>query len=44
VGSQQLKTDKIIFDGMIPKIDNAFLALEKGVELVEIGQTKFSIF
>lgn len=41
---EQLKTDKIIFEGMIPKIDNAFLALEKGVELVEIGGTKFSIF
>lgn len=41
---QQLKMDKIIFDGMIPKIDNAFAALEKGVGLVEIGQTKFSIF
>lgn len=39
---EQLKTDKIIFDGMIPKIDNAFLALEKGVDLVEIGGTKFS--
>lgn len=41
---EQLKADKIIFDGMIPKIDNAFLALEKGVDLVEIGRTKFSIF
>jgi hypothetical protein len=29
---------------MIPKIDNAFFALEKGVNLVEIGRTKFSIF
>lgn len=38
---EQLKADKIIFDGMIPKIDNAFLALEKGVDLVEIGGTKF---
>jgi acetylglutamate kinase len=38
---KQLKADKIIFDGMIPKIDNAFLALEKGVNLVEIGGTKF---
>jgi hypothetical protein len=26
---------------MIPKIDNAFLALENGVDLVEIGGTKF---
>lgn len=38
---QQLKAKKIIFDGMIPKIDNAFAALEKGVHLVQIGQTKF---
>ena len=38
---QQLKSDKIIFDGMIPKIDNAFDALERGVQLVKIGQTKF---
>jgi acetylglutamate kinase len=38
---EQLKIDKIIFDGMIPKIDNAFLALENGVGLVEIGGTKF---
>ncbi len=37
----QLKKDKIIFDGMIPKIDNAFDALENGVSLVEIGGTKF---
>jgi acetylglutamate kinase len=41
---EQLKADKIIFDGMIPKIDNAFLALEKGVDLVEIGKTKFLIY
>ena len=40
---EQLKVDKIIFDGMIPKIDNAFEALEKGVDLVEIGGTKFRI-
>jgi acetylglutamate kinase len=26
---------------MIPKIDNAFDALERGVQLVKIGQTKF---
>ena len=38
---QQLKSDKIIFDGMIPKRDNAFDALERGVQLVKIGQTKF---
>lgn len=40
---QQLKKDKIIFDGMIPKIDNAFSALEKGVKLVKIGRTKFML-
>jgi acetylglutamate kinase len=40
---EQLKADKIIFEGMIPKIDNAFLALEKGVDLVRIGRTKFLI-
>lgn len=44
VDYEQLKADKIIFDGMIPKIDNAFLALESGVDVVEIGQTKFRIF
>jgi acetylglutamate kinase len=38
---EQLKTDNIIFDGMIPKIDNAFLALENGVGLVAIGGTQF---
>lgn len=33
----QLKEDKIIFEGMIPKIDNAFVALKGGVKSVIIG-------
>ena len=33
---QLLKDDKIITDGMIPKIDNAFDALQKGVSNVFI--------
>lgn len=34
---QQLKTQKIITAGMIPKLDNAFAALQKGVRQVAIG-------
>lgn len=34
---QQLKAEKKIFDGMIPKLDNAFLALQLGVKKVIIG-------
>jgi acetylglutamate kinase len=34
---QQLKSDKIIADGMLPKMDNCFYALEKGVKKVIIG-------
>lgn len=33
----QLKKDKIIFEGMLPKLDNAFKALENGVSSVSIG-------
>ena len=33
----QLKKDKAIFAGMIPKLDNAFAALQAGVEKVIIG-------
>jgi acetylglutamate kinase len=33
----QLKKDKAIFAGMIPKLDNAFAALQSGVEKVIIG-------
>jgi acetylglutamate kinase len=34
---QQLKADKIIADGMLPKLHNSFRALEKGVSSVHIG-------
>jgi len=33
---QQLKDEKVIFEGMIPKLDNAFDALIKGVGVVKI--------
>lgn len=33
----QYQTDGIITDGMLPKLDNAFEALEKGVKEVRIG-------
>ena len=36
----QLKQDKVIFEGMIPKIDNAFLALHGGVQSVMIGKAE----
>lgn len=36
----QLKKDKVIFEGMIPKIDNAFLALQGGVQSVIIGKAE----
>ena len=32
--------EKIIFAGMIPKLENAFAALEKGVEKVIIGKAE----
>lgn len=34
---QQLKTQGVIFAGMIPKLDNAFKALAKGVDRIVIG-------
>lgn len=34
---QRLKLDKVIFEGMIPKLDNAFEAISKGVKNVYIG-------
>lgn len=34
---EQLKKEQKIFAGMIPKLDNAFTALEKGVQKVIIG-------
>ncbi len=33
---KRLKDEKIIFEGMIPKLDNAFEALEKGVRKIKI--------
>ena len=36
----ELKADKKIFAGMIPKIDNAFAALESGVRKVIIGKAE----
>ena len=33
---KRIKDEKIIFEGMIPKLDNAFEALEKGVQNVKI--------
>ena len=35
-----LKEKKVIFEGMIPKIDNAFSALENGVQSVIIGKAE----
>ena len=37
---QQLKAEKKIFAGMIPKLDNAFRALEQGVGKVIIGRAE----
>jgi len=37
---QQLKADKKIFAGMIPKLDNAFTALNNGVKKVIIGKAE----
>jgi acetylglutamate kinase len=37
---EQLKTEEKIFAGMIPKLDNAFAALEGGVKQVIIGQAE----
>lgn len=36
----KLKEDKIIFEGMVPKIDNAYKALEGGVQSVIIGKAE----
>ena len=36
----QLKAEKKIFAGMIPKIDNAFVALNSGVKQVTIGKAE----
>jgi acetylglutamate kinase len=37
---KKLKTEQKIFAGMIPKIDNAFVALNKGVKQVIIGRAE----
>lgn len=37
---QQLKTEQKIFAGMIPKLDNAFAALNQGVRKVIIGKAE----
>lgn len=34
---QQLKASKVIFEGMIPKLDNCFYALESGVQNIHLG-------
>jgi acetylglutamate kinase len=36
----QLKADNVIFAGMLPKLDNAFAALQSGVQQVIIGQAE----
>lgn len=37
---KKLKEEQLIFAGMIPKLDNAFAALEKGVSKVIIGKAE----
>ena len=37
---QELKEKKLVFAGMIPKLDNAFAALESGVKKVIIGKAE----
>ena len=37
---QKLKEEKIIFEGMVPKIDNAYQALDNGVKSVIIGRAE----
>jgi acetylglutamate kinase len=36
----QLKSEQKIFAGMIPKLDNAFMALQQGVKKVIIGKAE----
>lgn len=38
---QQLKSEQVITAGMIPKLDNAFAALKRGVRQVRIGQAEY---
>lgn len=40
----ELKQDNIIHSGMIPKLDNAFSALHKGVNVVWIGKAENLLF
>jgi len=35
---QQLKASKVIFEGMIPKLDNCFYALKHGVQSIHLGK------
>ena len=35
---EQLKLEKIVSEGMLPKLDNAFAAIKSGVKEVIIGQ------
>lgn len=37
---ERLKEEKIIFDGMVPKMDNAYLAIDGGVRSVIIGNAQ----
>lgn len=37
---EQLKADKVIFEGMIPKLENAFEAINNGVQSVTIGMAE----
>jgi len=39
-GYQQLKEQQVIFAGMLPKLDNAFAALQSGVKRVIIGKAE----
>ncbi len=39
-GYKELKQQQVIFSGMIPKLDNAFAALNKGVHRVVIGKAE----
>jgi acetylglutamate kinase len=40
---EALKAEKVIVDGMIPKLDNAFRAIEKGVQSVRLVSSQFLI-
>ena len=37
---QQLRSEQKIFAGMVPKLDNAFAALNSGVKKVMIGKAE----